>query len=95
MSSREFVLSVIQRYEEKFGGIAYGHQQTNESGNFSFWSVSIDNYEIYKSDEFKTFSESIREESRSRGIKVIFMYCQPVESFLVELADSDNLVMNV
>lgn len=84
-----FIRSIVKIAEEKFSCLCYAYYDN------PFWVICVDDYDLYKSDEFKHWSEKIRSQSQPLKIKIVFCYCNPIEEKLVELSESAHLIMNI
>ena len=84
MSERQIIYKVCKEVEQNFDCICYAYKDKN------WWMICISNYDIYCSDSFKVFSKKQRE---LNTFKVIFCYCNPLESRLMKLNDEENLIM--
>lgn len=90
-----FILSVIQKID-KLGVISWGFQQSNSTGTFKWWTIGMNDYDIYKSDiRFQNLASAYRKIARKRGIKLIFVYQNATEEILSKLLNEENLLMDV
>lgn len=92
---RKFIQRIIDTTEEKFGCLCYA--VNNTSGDKPFWNVCIDDYDLYRSIEFKEWSVKWYNEYRVAGYNftMIFCYCNPIAEILWEYAQNNNLIINV
>lgn len=95
MSDRTYIFKIIKEIEERWGCICYAYLDSNTPNTNIWWTICIDNYELYTSEEIKPWFDKYRNESNKRGIKILFCYCNPIESKLLELAKNDNLILNI
>lgn len=96
MSERSTVFNIVKAIETKFENvIAYAYFDGNEPMTYTWWTICISNWELYYSQKFKEFNEQWREKAKKRGLKLLFCYCNPLEKNLLELAEKDNLIMNL
>lgn len=95
MSERSFILKVIRQTEERFGCICYAHLDSNTPKTNVWWSVCMNDYEAYMNKDNRTWFDKWYQEGKKRGIKILFCYCNPVESKLLGFAKEDNLILNI
>ena len=96
MSQRSAVYKVVKKIEETFDDvIAYAYFDVNVSKTYTWWNVCISNYELYYSKEFKEFSKAMHNKYEPKGVKLLFCYCNPIEKKLFELAEQENLIINL
>ena len=97
MKIENFILSIIRKIEEiKPGIIAYAYKDGNETKTCVRWIVCVSDFDFYMNDSrFKTLSKAWHAAGKARKEKIIFCYCSPKEKKLAELAESDNLIMNI
>ena len=87
-----FVLKIVKQIEEKFGCIAYAYVEENDK----WWCICVNDYDLYMGDEdFKKLRKNWHIIAKKRKIGIVFCYCHPIESKLSQLANNNNLVMNV
>lgn len=87
-----FVLKIIKQLEEKFNCIAYAYVE--DTGKL--WNICVNDYDMYMSNQdFKKFRHNWHIIAKKRKIGILFFYCNTIESKLGELANKDNLVMNI
>lgn len=89
MSERSFILKVVRETEERFACICFAHK-TNIG-----WIICMDDYDSYMNKENRPWFNKWHEESKKRGLKIVFCYCNSLESKLLELAKDDNLILNI
>jgi hypothetical protein len=95
MKERKEIYKVLKAIEDIFTDtIAWAFSESNESGTFSHWNICVSDYNVYKSNDFKTFESDIHELYKSK-IKIVFFYCNPLEKALLDLAEKDNLILNM
>lgn len=83
------VLRVIKDIETNFADlIAFAYIEENGK----WWNICISDYSVYCSDEFKEKVKSIR---RKYALRLIFSYRNPDEKILLNLAEKENLVLNL
>ena len=97
MKPRKYILTIIKRIETLYPNvICYAYLDGNEPMTHRWWSLCISDYNVYMNDErFKKLSSAWHKGAIAQGIKLIFFYCNPQEKKLFELADKDNLIMNI
>lgn len=94
MSERSIVFKIVKIIESEFPNvIAYAYLDNNTSMTETWWSICIDNWELYHSAEFKEFSSGCRKQLKKK-IKLLFCYCNPLEKKLLQLAEDNNLLIN-
>ena len=98
MKERKFILKIIRHIEREFGVIAYGYKWTNPSKTWNVWNICIDDYEVYGDKRFKAISKVYHIAWRKAfpdNVRMGFAYCKPLEKNLLELAEQDNLILNL
>lgn len=96
MSERSTVLKIVKAVESEFEDvIAYAHLDGNAPKTYTWWNVCISNYELYCSKGFKEFSKAMHNKYEPKGVRLLFCYCNPIEKKLFELAEQENLIMNL
>lgn len=96
MIERNTIFKIVKAIESEFEDvIAYAHFDGNGPMTCTWWTICISNWELYYSKEFKEFSKQWHERAEKRGLKLLFCYCNPLEENLLELAEKDNLIMNL
>lgn len=86
MNERKIVYKVLKAIENIFPDtIAYAYLD-------SWWNICVSNYSVYCSKDFKTFASEVH---RVYNISIVFVYCHPIEKVLLELAEQDNLILNI
>lgn len=96
MSERNTVFKIVKAIESEFKDvIAYAHFDGNVPMTYTWWTICISNWELYKSKEFKEFSKQWHEGVKNRSLRLLFCYCNPLEKNLLELAERNNLIMNL
>lgn len=76
--------------------IAYCYLEGNVNKTYTWWEISVSDFEWYLHDEtFKKLRDKWHELGRKRGMKIIFVSCSPKEERLVKLAEDYNLIMNI
>lgn len=93
MSNERLILNIVIKLEEKFGVLAWAHKDFMSDGSFRWWSICIDNYEVYKNDKvFKKLTYAWHKVSKQ---KLVF-FCQSAqEKNFEKLLNENNLIMNV
>ena len=93
---RKFILKIIKHLEREFDVIAWGYKWTNLNKT---WNICINDYEVYQySKKFKSITKVYHIACKKRfydNVRIGFAYCNPIEKNLLELAEADNLIMNV
>lgn len=93
MSERNFIYNLVRQTEERFKCICYAYKDGNDTKTHVWWSICIDNYELYFSDEFRKWTKEWHDKSRNNRMRILFCYCNPSEEKLAKLAEEDNLVL--
>lgn len=94
MKERNKVYKVVKSIEQHFPGcVAWAHFDGNAPMTYTYWTVCVNDYELYYSDEYKKLTKELRE--KYNDVRFLFCYCNPLESKLAELAEKDNLIMNI
>lgn len=84
------ILTIIQAIEKIYKGIiAFGYKEGENT-----WFIAVNDYDVYMSDKFKTLCKNWRKNQGGSG-KIIFCYLVPTEKRLMELAEGENLILNV
>ena len=92
MNERKLIYKILRQIESVFPDVfAYGYK--DEDSECNRWWICIDDYYTYRSEEFKSLAENIRK--TLKGLTCVFSYVKPIEKALLQLADSDNLVLNL
>ena len=92
MNERKLIYKVLRQIESVFPDVfTYGYK--DEDSKYSRWWICIDDYCIYRSEEFKNLVKHIRK--TLRGLTCVFSYVKPIEKTLLRLAETDNLVLNI
>lgn len=88
------ILSAIEKLKD--GVIAYSYLDGNAPMTWTWWIVSVSDYDLVFSSKFKKISQAWHESARKRSIKLIFV-CgwKPTEEKLAKLAEEDNLILNI
>lgn len=89
MNERKLLYKICKQVEKKFDVICYAYKEG------LFWNICMDDYDKYRSQEFKEFSSSWHNEIKAIGldIRIVFCYCYPLEKKLVKLSNEDNLIL--
>lgn len=96
MRERSTIFKIVKAIESEFEDvIAYAYFDGNEPMTRTWWTICISNWKLYYSNEFKEFSKQWHERAKKRDLKLLFCYCNPLEKNLLELAERDNLIMNL
>lgn len=92
MNERKLIYKALKKIESVFPNLfTYGYK--DEGSEHSYWWICIDDYYTYRSGEFKSLTENLRK--TLKGLTCVFSYVKPIEKALLQLADSDNLVLNI
>ena len=76
--------------------IAYAHEDGNATGTHKWTTVCVSDLDMYFHDQrFKALTRAWHTVAAKKGFKLVFCYCNPKEKNLAELADQDNLIMNI
>jgi hypothetical protein len=97
MKIENFILNILRKIESlKDGMIAYAYLDGNALMSHTWYLVCLNDYEMYMNDKrLKALMNAWHKAGKALGIKVIFAYCNPSEEKLNELAEKDNLFLNV
>lgn len=96
MSERSTIFKIVKAIESEFEDvIAYAYFDGNTPMTYTWWTICISNWELYYSKEFKEFSKKLRKIAKKQGLTLLFCYRNPLEKNLLELAEKDNLIMNL
>lgn len=94
-NERKFINKLVKDIEDKFSVLAYAYLDGNEPKTHVWWTVCVNDYNLYVSDNYKKFISQKRVVANKLDIKLLFAYRNTLESILVELAEQDNLIMNI
>lgn len=91
MNECNFLYKICKQAEKEFCVICYAYKDE------SVWYICIDDYDKYRSQEFKKFSLKWHNELKLSclNIKIIFCYCYPLEEKLITLAKENGLILVV
>ena len=96
MKERKEIYKILNAIEDIFSNtIAWGFSESNSSKTFSWWNICISDYHVYCSKDFKTFASDVHQLYKPYNIRIVFVYCNPIEKALLELAENDNLILNI
>ena len=94
-NERKFINKLVKDIEDKFSVLAYAYLDGNEPKTHVWWTVCVNDYNLYVGDDYKKFIAQKRVVANKLDIKLLFAYRNTLESILVELAEQDNLIMNI
>ena len=94
-NEHKFISKLVKDIEDKFSVLAYAYLDGNEPKTHVWWAVCVNDYNFYVSADYKRFIEQKRVVANKLDIKLLFAYRNTLESILVELAEQDNLIMNI
>ena len=94
-NERKFINKLVKDIEDKFSVLAYAYLDGNEPKTHVWWTVCVNDYNLYVSDDYKKFISQKRVVANKLDIKLLFAYRNTLESILAELAEQDNLIMNI
>lgn len=94
-NEHKFISNLVKDIEDKFSVLAYAYLDGNEPKTHVWWTVCVNDYNLYVSNDYKKFIEQKRVVANKLDIKLLFVYRNALESILVELAEQDNLIMNI
>lgn len=98
MGQEAFICKVLKEIETlRADAFVYAHRAGNTTALHTWWEVSVSDFGLYAADQrFKQLCSVWHEMASSMGIRLVFV-CgwKPTERHLLELADVDNLVLNV
>ena len=94
-NEHKFISKLVKDIEDKFSVLAYAYLDGNEPKTHVWWTVCVNDYNLYVSDDYKKFISQKRVVANKLDIKLLFAYRNTLESILVELAEQDNLIMNI
>lgn len=95
VNEHKFISKLVKDIEDKFSVLAYAYKDGNEPKTHIWWTVCVDNYDLYTSREYKEFTAQKHSIFKKLNIRVVFCYRSAIESILVDLAAQDNLIMNI
>lgn len=97
MGRLRFIRGILAKCESlRDGVIAYAYHESNSIGTHVWTTVCVSDLDMYFNDQrFKSLTRVWRKAAEKQGFKLVFCYCNPKEKKLAELAERDNLVMNV
>ena len=76
--------------------IAWAHEDGNRTGTHKWTMVCVSDFDMYFHDQrFKALTRAWHTVAAKKGFKLVFCYCSPKEKKLAELAEQDNLIMNI
>lgn len=87
-----FILKIIKIIERLFPNIICYAYKTD----MGWWEVSVSDFDVYRDKRFRAFTDVWYKEGLKYGSKIIFV-CGwiPKESTLVQLAEQNNLILNI
>ena len=94
-NERKFINKLVKDIEDKFSVLAYAYLDGNEPKTHVWWTVCVNDYNLYVGDDYKKFISQKRVVANKLDIKLLFAYRNTLESILAELAEQDNLIMNI
>ena len=94
-NEHKFISKLVKDIEDKFSVLAYAYLDGNEPKTHVWWTVCVNDYNLYVSADYKRFTEQKRVVANKLDIKLLFAYRNTLESILVELAEQNNLIMNI
>lgn len=94
-NERKFISKLVKDIEDKFSVLAYAYRDGNKSKTHVWWTICVNNCDLYFSKEYKEFTSQKYAIFKKLNINVIFAYRNTFESILVKLAEADNLIMNI
>lgn len=94
-NERKFISKLVKDIEDKFSVLVYAYLDGNKPKTHVWWTVCVNDYNLYVGDDYKKFIEQKRAVANKLDIKLLFAYRNTLESILVELAEQDNLIMNI
>jgi len=91
-----FLLSVLRKIEGlKEGVICIAHEDYYPDGSLRWYWIAVNDYAFYAQDKrFKTFSKAYHKAAAANGLNIQFCYCSMSESYLLKLANENNLIMD-
>ena len=97
MRIENFILSIVKKLEDTYPGvIAWAHKDWNAPRTYEWWCICITDFEIYMHDKrFKTLTHAWHAAGKARKINMVICYCSAKEKKLNELAEENNLIMNI
>lgn len=98
MKDEHFILNIVKKIENlKEGVISYAYKNSDLNKSSSWWEISVSDYDLYVKDiRFKKLMKAWYKIADANKIKIVFI-CGwvPTEERLIELANDDNLILNV
>ena len=97
-SNYNFLKNILRKIEQmKEGVVAWAYFTGNAPMTNTWWEVAVSDYDLYREDkQLKSYMDAWHKVGRKRGMKIIFV-CgwMPKEKKLSELAEKDNLILNI
>lgn len=94
-NERKFISKLVKDIEDKFSVLAYAYRDGNYPKTYFWWTVCVNDWNLYVSDEYKGFIAQKNVVANKLNIKLLFAYRNTFESTLVKFAEADNLIMNI
>ena len=91
MKHLKFIKQILSKCESlRPDVVAFASQTPN-------WvEVCVSDHDLYFYDKrFQALTKAWHKIANQKGFKLIFFYCYPKEKNLLELAENDNLIMNL
>lgn len=88
MNERDILYKICNQAEKKFDVICYAYKDG------LFWNICINDYDKYRSNEFKNFSSYWYNKIKDYKFnsRIVFCYCCPNEQKWIDLFNKDNLI---
>lgn len=94
LSERKFIQKIVRQTGEKFDCICWA---MDNGVNRPSWNICIDDYDLYRSEEFRQWSSTWHSTFRNNydhsQFSIVFCYCNPIENNLWEYSQKSKLIM--
>ena len=96
-STKAFIFDIVRKTESLRDGIvAYAYAEQAVPSAPEIWWVCVSDYDFYREDQrFKALCKAWHKAARALGINLSIAYCNPLEKKLNQLANADNLILNI
>ena len=96
-STKAFIFDIVRKTESLRDGIvAYAYAEQSVPSAPEIWWVCVSDYNFYLEDQrFRALCNAWHKVAKARGINLSITYCNPMEKRLNQLANADNLILNI
>ena len=96
-STKAFIFDIVRKTESLRDGIvAYAYAEQAVPSAPEIWWVCVSDYNFYLEDQrFRVLCNAWHKAAMARGINLSIAYCNPMEKRLNQLANADNLILNI